>query len=55
MEHGQETVHSFFTEEEVEELLFGTKTHLRDKVQTKIFFTEEYYWESSFEYIVQKE
>ena len=54
MEHGEETVHSFFTEEEVEKLLAGTKILLKDKVQTKIFFTEEYFWESSFEYIVQK-
>ncbi len=55
MEHGQETVHSFFTEQESVDLIKGTKILLKDKVQTKIFFTEEYFWESSFEYIVQKE
>ena len=43
-----------FTEEEVEKLLYGTKILLKDKVQSKIFFTEEYFWESSFEYVVQK-
>ncbi len=54
MEHGEETVHSFFTEDEVEQMLEGTKILLKDKVEVKIFFTEEYFWESSFEYIVQK-
>ncbi len=55
MEHGDETVHSFFTEEEVEKLLEGTKILVKDKIQSKIFFTEEYFWESSFDYIVQKQ
>ena len=55
MEHGEQTVHSFFTEEEVEKMLEGTKILLKDKVQAKIFFTEEYFWESSFEFIVQKQ
>jgi ubiquinone/menaquinone biosynthesis C-methylase UbiE len=54
-EHGQETVHTFFTEEEVGSLLKGTKILLKDKVQKKIFFTEEYFWESSFDFIVQKQ
>ena len=54
-EHGEETVHSFFTEEEVEILLKGTKTIYREKIQMKVWFNERYFTESSFDYIVQKE
>jgi ubiquinone/menaquinone biosynthesis C-methylase UbiE len=54
-EHGQETVHSHFTESEVEKMLKGTKLLFKEKVQMKFLAEEDYIWESSFEYIVQKE
>ena len=54
-EHGEETVHSFFTEEEVEKLLKETKTIYREKIQMKVWFNEKYFTESSFDYIVKKE
>ena len=40
MEHGAETVHSFFTEEEADSLIKDAKILLKDKIQAKIFFTE---------------
>ena len=54
-EHGEHTVHSHFTEDEVDQFFVNTKILLKDKIQMKMFFTESYFWESSFEIIAQKE
>ncbi|MHA1197852.1 MAG: class I SAM-dependent methyltransferase [Candidatus Heimdallarchaeaceae archaeon] len=54
MEHGEETVHSFFTEEETEQMLEGTKVLFKEKTQYDVLVREEYFSESSFEYIVEK-
>ncbi len=54
MEHGEETVHSFFTEEETDQMLEGTKLIFKEKTQIEVLVRNEYFRESSFEYIVQK-
>jgi ubiquinone/menaquinone biosynthesis C-methylase UbiE len=54
MEFGEETVHSFFTEEEVEQILQSTKIIFKEKIQFKVLVEKDYFWESSFDYIVQK-
>ena len=55
MEHGEETVHSFFTEEETEQMIEGTKILYKEKSEMEVLVQGEYFRESSFEYIVEKQ
>ena len=55
VEHGEETVHSFFTEEEVAQMLTDTKVILKEKIQVEVLIQDDYFRESSFDFIVQKE